>query len=79
MAKALQMNLLILTFPPCTLNFKPKKPPQVVKPLKNLPNGTKVQPNLPNLQMHLHKGLKIASLNVNGIRGHHDELKHFIS
>ena len=28
---------------------------------------------------HSHKGLKIASLNVNGIRGHHYELKHFFS
>ena len=28
---------------------------------------------------HSHKGLKIASLNVNGIRGHHDELKHLLA
>ena len=28
---------------------------------------------------HSHKGLQIASLNVNGIRGYHDELKHLLA
>ena len=31
-----------------------------------------------NRLQHSHKGLKIASLNVNGLRGHHDELKHLL-